>query len=102
MRTFRALAACVTLCAGVMQAQYASQQITGFIRDASGAVVPNAKVVAAQAETGFTRETASNEQGYYVIPNVPIGIYQVTAEASGFKRSTQTGIKVEVNGKPQI
>jgi hypothetical protein len=62
-------------CAGSLVAQNASQQISGFVRDSTGAVIPAVRVTAIQPDTGLTRAVASNESGYYVISNIPIGIY---------------------------
>ena len=92
----------ILLSALAMLAQYTTQQISGFVRDSSGAVVPNAQITATQAETGITRTTQTNESGYYVVANIPIGLYTVTAESQGFKRFSQTEIKVDVNGKQAI
>jgi hypothetical protein len=89
-------------CAGSLVAQNASQQISGFVRDSTGAVIPAVRVTAIQPDTGLTRAVASNESGYYVISNIPIGIYDITAEVTGFKRFSQQGIKVDVNSKPTV
>ena len=102
MKTITSIFVLATLAFVPLPAQYTTQQITGFVRDASGAVVPNSKVSARQQETGVSREATANETGYYIIPNVPIGMYDITVEAEGFKRVTQTGIKVDVNAKPQV
>lgn len=49
--------------------------IAGSIQDASGAIVPGASVVATHLATGITRDTVTNERGYYVLPALPIGKY---------------------------
>ena len=85
-----------------VQSQYTTQQISGFVRDATGAVVTTAKVTARQIETGLTREATVAETGYYVIANIPIGTYEIGAEAQGFKKYQKTGIVVAVNSKPTV
>jgi len=85
-----------------VQSQYTTQQISGFVRDATGAVVTTAKVTARQVETGLTREATVSETGYYVIANIPIGTYEIGAEAQGFKKYQKTGIVVAVNSKPAV
>jgi hypothetical protein len=64
--------------------------------------VVNARVAARQVETGLVRNTVTNESGYYVISNIPIGEYEITAEAHGFKRFQQKGVIVTVNSKPTV
>jgi hypothetical protein len=83
-------------------AQYTSQQISGFVKDSSGAVIQNAKVTARQAGTGLTRSTISGGDGVYVINNVPIGDWELITEAAGFKRHVQSGVNVTVNSKLTI
>ncbi len=88
--------------AASLLAQYTSQQITGTVRDSSGAVVVGANVTVVQQETGLTRQTTSAESGYYAISNIPIGSYAIDVEAPGFKRYRQTGINLSVNSKVTI
>jgi hypothetical protein len=68
---------------GYAQSDYGS--ITGFVKDPSGAVVPNAKVTIKNEGNGEERSASTNESGYFVMPNLQPGYYRVTAEASGFK-----------------
>ena len=76
-----------------------SQEISGLVQDASGSVVPNATVTAKNTETGLTRPSQSNETGFYLISNLPIGTYEVSAEAPGFKKFVTTGAVLTVNSK---
>jgi len=69
-------------------------RISGFIKDPSGATVPNAKVTV-RNNSGVERQATTNESGYYVITNVPAGFYTVTAEAAGFQRYESTGNKLD-------
>src|SRR5580698_5223559 len=79
----------------------AGQQITGSIRgtvlDPSGAIVQMATVTAKQVETGLTRVAVSDRQGEYVLVELPIGHYQLEAQAKGFQKYLQQGISLEVN-----
>jgi hypothetical protein len=79
------------------QAQSDYGTISGFVKDPSGAVVPNARVVIKSEATGVTRETTTNESGFYIVTNVPPGYYTMTAEAPGFKKYTSTGNKLDPN-----
>jgi hypothetical protein len=70
--------------------------IVGTATDSSGAVIPGVKVTVANAQRGFTRETAANSAGEYTVAKVPIGDYIVTAEAPGFQKLVRTGINLAV------
>jgi hypothetical protein len=78
-----------------------AQQITGSIRgtvvDPSGALVQGASVIATQTETGLTRSTTADHSGAYVLLELPIGHYQLQAEAKGFEKYVQQGITLNVN-----
>src|SRR5262249_40315809 len=55
---------------GTLRAQSDLGKISGFVKDPSGATVPNAKVTI-RNNVGVERQTTTNESGYYVITNVP-------------------------------
>ena len=76
-----------------------AQEISGFVKDSTGGVLPGVTVTATQVGTQLTRTAITNDQGYYVLPELPIGEYQVVAELQGFKRSVETGVIVRVNSK---
>jgi hypothetical protein len=76
--------------------------IVGAVTDSTGAVVPNAVIVVTQAETGLKRETRTNQSGIYVVPALPVGTYSVSAELTGFKRTTVSGVVLEVNQEARI
>ena len=75
----------------------ANAQIQGLITDPSGAVVPNASVTAKQTNTGFVRTTVTDASGTYVLPNLPVGPYNLEVQAAGFQAYVQTGIVLEVS-----
>ncbi|MDW8355149.1 MAG: carboxypeptidase regulatory-like domain-containing protein, partial [Bryobacterales bacterium] len=92
----------VILSAGLAARAQTTATIVGTVTDPSGAVVPNALVRVTQAETGLRRETRTTPSGMYVIPALPVGTYSVTAEMAGFKRTTVSGIVLEVNQEARI
>src|SRR6185503_13483416 len=77
-----------------------SQATTGIIRgtvtDPSGAASTNATVVLRETQTGFERQTSTNERGIFVASLLPLGTYDVTARAVGFSETRQTGIHLGV------
>jgi hypothetical protein len=80
---------------------YASAQtsstITGDVKDGNGAVLVGVTVTAKHLETGLTRTTTSEAEGRFVFPSVPVGLYELTAEYTGFERLTFPNVRLTVN-----
>src|SRR5438445_8739264 len=91
----------VVLCSGVVWGQ-ATAQISGTVRDQSGAVLPGVEVTATQTDTGISRTVVTNETGSYVLSNLPIGPYRLEAALPGFRTYGQTGILLQVNASAVI
>ncbi len=68
--------------------------IVGTITDASGAVVPDAKVEVISAETNVKFEATSNQTGYYSVLYLPYGQYTIKVNAAGFRTYSVTGVGV--------
>jgi hypothetical protein len=77
-------------------------QISGTVKDPTGAVLPGVEVTATQTETGITRTTISNETGAYALPNLPLGPYKLEAALAGFRTFAQTGIVLQVSSSPVL
>jgi len=82
---------------GAAAAQTVTGTLSGTVADASGAVISGAKVTAKNTETGFAREGATNAEGYFQMPFLPLGVYDVTAEAQGFQKIVKTSVSIELN-----
>src|SRR5688572_29041073 len=80
----------------------ATAQITGTVRDQSGAVLPGVEITATQTETGIVRNAISNETGSFVLTNLATGPYRVEAALSGFRTFVQTGLVLQVNADAVI
>ena len=72
-------------------------QMSGAIKDQTGAVLPGAEVTVTQTDTGLTRNTITDETGSYVLTNLPVGPYRFEAGLPGFRTFVQTGIVLQVN-----
>jgi hypothetical protein len=70
--------------------------IQGTVADPSGAVIPNAQVTVINTATGVKHQAASSSGGVFSFPNLPIGTYNLTVNARGFKAYNRTGIAVDV------
>src|ERR1035437_626738 len=71
-------------------------EITGEVKDQSGAVASNAKVTVTNTATNATRSTATNDVGVYSFPALVPGSYSVKVEASGFQSVVRTNIELQV------
>src|SRR4051812_11141669 len=78
-------------------AQTATGQITGTVRDSTGAVMSDVKVAVTNQQTGLTRQTKSGDNGDYVVPLLPVGVYVVTGEKSGFKIALHSDVALTVD-----
>lgn len=67
------------------RAQVATADVVGTVSDNTGAVLPNAKVTITNLGTNLTRTATTDESGAYAFNLLPIGVYSVKVEASGFK-----------------
>jgi len=65
--------------------QTTTARLTGLVTDATGAAVPEAKITATHTATGLQRTSSSGPEGYYTIPLLERGSYQVSVQKSGFR-----------------
>src|SRR5690242_8548872 len=70
--------------------------IDGTATDASGAVIAGARVTLRNVQTDEHHASATNERGQYVFPSVLPGVYELTVEASGFKKAVRGNLPVDV------
>src|SRR5579859_3080121 len=85
------------IASGILFAQSDLGRISGFVKDPSGATVANAKI-SVRNNSGVERQTTTNESGYYVISNVPPGLYTMTTEAAGFQKYESRNNKLDPSG----
>ena len=94
-RVLRTSSMLVTVClmlTGLLNHSVAQEfraTVNGRVTDASGAAVPGVTITARNPQTNETATATSNEEGNYAIPFLKPGTYLITAEASGFKKTTQ-------------
>lgn len=97
--TSRLLTLAVLAIVGTAETLYAqtnTSTIAGSVVDESGATVPRAKVTATIGSMGLQRETVSNENGEYVIPQIPPGVWKVSVQASGFQLANVENITLNI------
>lgn len=105
MKRFVSFVLCGLLIGGVSDVSAWAQstsQITGTVKDQTGAVLPGAEVAATQTDTGAKRSVISDETGSYILTSLPIGPYRLEVMLPGFRTYVQTGIILQVNSNPTI
>lgn len=92
--TLTAVAALLIFSAQIF-AQTQTARLVGTIHDASGAVIPNARVSAIQVDTGKTTATTANSTGEYVLAALQPGAYSLAVEAPGFRKAVVNGLQID-------
>jgi hypothetical protein len=82
-------------------AQVAGATLSGTVTDQSGAVVPQASISVKNVDTGITRTSVTSAAGFYSVPNLLPGSYEVRASAQGFSSEVKTGFTLTV-GEQQV
>jgi hypothetical protein len=102
----RLIVLCVAtfLCASAAfaQAQSNAADLQGFVRDPNGAVVIGATVTARNPATNFSRNTTTNDDGYYQLVSLPPGEYEVTVEAPTYKKAVVQSYKLTVGARADL
>src|SRR5690349_6074258 len=68
--------------------------VSGVVRDSSGAVMPETEVVATNQTTGLKQSTLTTSDGLYNVSLLPVGMYTVTASKTGFQQSRRAEVPV--------
>ena len=100
---FLALAVLLSFFLGVStKAQVTGATLSGTVTDPSGAAVPNANVAAKNTGTNVTTTATSNNDGFYTIPNLLPGTYDVTVTVSGFATQINSNVTLAVGQKMEL
>jgi hypothetical protein len=84
------------------QTQASGADLQGVVRDSTGAVVPNATVTARHPGTNISRSATTNDEGFYRIVNLTPGDYDLTVEATNFKKSVLPKVTLTVGQSAQL
>lgn len=101
MNALRLLGAvlCLTALPATAVAQRETATAIGTIADVQNAVLPGVTITARNTETGISRAAVSDAEGRYRIPVIPPGIYDFSAELSGFQTSVRKGVTLTVGAE---
>lgn len=89
-RSQLSIALCAALAACLAIAQVNTASLTGLVKDASDAVIAQAKVTARNTGTNVERAVETNSTGYYFLANLPVGTYEISVEKPGFQKAVST------------
>src|SRR5580698_4404216 len=76
--------------------------ISGVVTDKSGAVVPGATVVATDTQTGVQTTQKTDAKGFYNLPTLAVGTYNLEIGQVGFKTYRQTGVVIDANSALRV
>ncbi|HXA75691.1 MAG TPA: carboxypeptidase regulatory-like domain-containing protein [Candidatus Acidoferrales bacterium] len=76
--------------------------ISGRVKDPSEAVIPGASLTLVNLDITTSYKTKTDAQGFYSFPNLPVGRYELTIEAAGFKTQKKTGLVVDADAAVRV
>jgi hypothetical protein len=77
-------------------------QISGLVRDSSGAIVPEATVTLTKEDTGVRHVSKCNAEGFYAIPAAQPGVYKIRVSRDGFQTAIRMGVTLDVGENARI
>ena len=92
----------VLLLSSFAAAQVATGSLSGTVKDQTGSAVPGARVVATNTASGVKSETLTSEAGLYVIPSLPVGMYEVSVEMTGFKKLNRGNVEIRIATRQEL
>ncbi len=100
---FLSFAIAISISAPQAKAQaVAIAEVAGRVTDSSGAPIAGAQVRITETEKQQVRQVATDPEGRYTLPNLPVGPYQLEIQSSGFKTYIQSGIILQVGNNVEI
>src|SRR5687767_9215625 len=105
LRQMRSTAILIAIVLGIAMhahGQVSSGAILGSVTDASGALIPGVSITLTNQGTNQTREAITNESGTYRVEPLQSGLYNISAELSGFKKEVRSGVRVEVDARVRM
>lgn len=86
----------------IAQSQVAAADLKGTVVDPNGAVIPGANVTVRNLGTNISRSTTSDANGAYSFVAIPPGDYEITSQASGFKKVSITPLKLAIGQSAEL
>src|SRR5215510_7578369 len=90
------LAAVFLMLSALVQAQQITASISGVVSDEGKSLIPNAAVTVESLQLAVRRNATTNEEGHFIVTNLPVGLYRITVQTPGFSDFLQENVKVDV------
>jgi hypothetical protein len=91
------IAIIAALTAAICCAQVATGNLRGTVSDSTGGVLPNCSITITHTGTGLVRKVATNEQGDFNAPSLPVGEYRIAVGLTGFQTKVLSGLTLQVD-----
>ncbi len=96
------LLAALFACLATISWAAATGSMSGTIKDPSGSVIPGASLLLANLDLTTQYKASTDEQGLYSFPSLPVGRYELTIEAAGFKTVRKTGLVIDTDAALKV
>ena len=93
---------CLVASAASLHAQFESASVLGYVRDNSGAALPNAAVTLTNTGTNVAQKAKTDAEGKYEFNSVNIGSYVVSAEVTGFANTRTQTFQLSVSARQRV
>src|SRR4029077_5680865 len=97
-----ATVAAIVVLSGLSSAQVVGATLSGLISDTSGAAISAATVTSKNLATGEIRSVVTNAEGFYSMPNLLPGSYDVAVTANQFSQAVRKGIVLTVGAQQAL
>ncbi|WP_213805557.1 TonB-dependent receptor [Granulicella sp. dw_53] len=87
---------------GRLNAQFESASVLGYVRDSSGAAIPNTTVTLTNTATSIAQKVTTDGEGKFEFSSIQIGQYVVETQAAGFERSQTQPFTVTTNARQRV
>jgi hypothetical protein len=93
----RYLSLCIAIFCSLVAWAGVGGRISGTIKDPAGKVIPGASIILHDVDTGFSFQAQTNRDGYYTVPDLPVGKYQLTVQRAGFASYQRDNVTLDTN-----
>ena len=96
------LAAALFVLSAAASAQLYTGSIAGTVTDQTGAVIPAVKITAVDSDKGFSFTATTDQQGHYLLRQLPPGKYNLTTETANFQSQRKDGVVISINENASV
>ena len=103
MRSLLSCLLCLSLAAVIPgYAQVTTAELSGVVTDPTGAAAGKVKITATNTETGQSHDAVTDDAGAYLLTQLAPGVYNLSAEATGFRKTVENNVRLEVSQRARL